>query len=74
MCENGGPGGITFRLMAIGANGELILVLRPSERQPHLALHFLTTENHARTGTVTVDGGNPDVVPARDQSLALGIA
>jgi hypothetical protein len=51
-----------------------VLVLRPRERQPRLALYFLTTENHPRTGTVPLDGGNLDVVPARDQSRVLGIA
>ena len=51
-----------------------VLVLGPSEGQPRLALDFLTTENHARTATVPLDGGDLDVVPARDQSRALGIA
>ena len=32
------------------------------------------TENHARTGTVPLDGGNLDVVHARDQCRVLGIA
>jgi hypothetical protein len=51
-----------------------VLVLGSSERQPPLALDFISTKNHARTGTVPLDGGNLDVVHARDQSSSLGIA
>ena len=52
----------------------LVLGLGPHKRQPLLALHFLPTENHPRTGTVPLDGGDLDVVLARDHSRALRIA
>jgi len=52
----------------------IVLGLGPRERQPIFALHFLPTKNHPRTGTVPLDGGNLDIVLARDHSRALRIA
>jgi hypothetical protein len=52
----------------------LVLGLGPRERQPFLALHFLPTKNHPRTGSVPLDGGNFDIVLARDHSRALRVA
>jgi len=46
----------------------------PSKRQPFFALDLLHTENHARTGTVPLDGGHLGVVPVREQFRALRVA
>lgn len=37
---------------------ENVLGVRPSTWQPLFALEFLPTENHARTRTVPVNGGD----------------
>jgi hypothetical protein len=51
-----------------------VLGVGPSTRQPLFALDLLPTENHARTGTVPVDGGNLGVVPQRKQFRAALVA
>jgi len=50
------------------------LGVRPSTRQPLFALELLPTENHARTGTVPVDGGDLAVIPLRAQFRAALVA
>ena len=52
----------------------IVLGLGSRERQPFFALHFLPTEDHPRTGTVPLDGGNLDIVLARDHNRALRVA
>ena len=68
MCEHARPDHvqILFRMTL-----REVLVLGSSERQPPLALDFLTTKNHARTGAVPLDGSNLDVVNARYHSRSL---
>lgn len=50
------------------------LGIGPSKRQPLFALDLLPTENHPRTGTVPLDGGDLGVVPVRDKLRALRVA
>ena len=41
--------------------------------QPLFALHFLPTENHARTEMAPLDGGDLGVIPLRKQFRALRV-
>ncbi len=43
----------------------MYLFIRLSGPQPLLTFHFLTTEGHARTVTVPLDGGQPEVATVR---------
>ncbi len=67
-------GSITNHITKGKSRKQDVLVIRPSGLQPLPTFHFLTTEGHARTVTVPLDGGNLDVVPARHQFCALRIA
>jgi hypothetical protein len=78
VCEHASSSEIAFKFnsewhYAARENGH-VLGVRPSQRQPFLAPHFLTTENHARTSAVPLDNSDLNFVLARDQSRALRIA
>ena len=73
MCKYTRPGSVRFRKTGTGKRRELVLGPGPCERQPIFALHFLPTQKHPRTGTVPIDGGNFDIVLARDHSRVLRV-
>jgi hypothetical protein len=76
VCEYTSPGSVRFRMTATTERRTLVLGVRPvrsREWQPFLALHFSLTKSHPRTRTVPVNGGNLDIVLARDHSRVLRI-
>jgi hypothetical protein len=68
VCEYARPGQdhVGSRLGITPRRSGNVLVIRPGEPQPLFAFHFLMTEHHSRTVTVPIDGGDLDVVPARE--------
>jgi hypothetical protein len=50
------------RMAIVRKGAHHLLGVGPSKRQPIFALDLLPTENHARTGSVPLDGGDLNVI------------
>jgi hypothetical protein len=65
---------VTSQSGSVRKEEEHVLSVRSSTWQPLFALDLLPTENHARAGTVPVDGSDLAVVPLREQRRAVLVA
>ena len=65
---------ITQKVSSVQKGHEHVLGVRPSRRKPLFALELLSTENHARTRAVPVNGSHFSVVPLRVQFRAPRVA